>query len=112
MTTKRQAIRFSVLAVSLMLMLSTVALAHGDQQHVMGTVTKVENGSISVKTTTGEVKVVMILPSTKFVRGSSAATQEDVKVGERVVIHAKPEGNMLHATEVKIGGMNDSTQHD
>ena len=78
----------------------------------MGTVTKIQTGSISVKTTTGEIKVVMILPTTKFVKGTAAATVQELKVGDRVVIHAKTEGNMLHATEVKIGEAKASMQHD
>ena len=36
-------------------------------------------------------------------KGEAAATQKDLKVGDRVVIHAMPMGEMLHATEVKIG---------
>ena len=103
MNTSLDILRRSAVAVVLCLMLPTIALAHGDQQHVMGTVTKIESGAITVKTTSGEVKVVAILPSTKFMKGTVAATQHDVRVGDRVVIHAKTEGNMLHATEVKIG---------
>jgi hypothetical protein len=57
-----------------------------------------------VKTKDGDVKEVMVMPSTKFLKGEAAATQKDLKVGDRVVIHAMPMGDMLHATEVKIGG--------
>ena len=46
----------------------------------------------------------MIAADTKFEKGASAITQQDIKVGDRVVIHAKPQGNTLHATEVRIGG--------
>jgi hypothetical protein len=106
MITKQQALRYSI-ATALMLILSTFVLAHGDLLHVMGTVTKVDAGSITVKTTT-----VMVLPTTKFLRGSAAVTAQDVKVGDRVVIHAKPEGEMLHATEVKIGEAKDSIHHN
>jgi Domain of unknown function (DUF5666) len=111
MITNRQVLRYSI-ATALMLILSTFVLAHGDLLHVMGTVTKIDAGSITVKTTTGEVKTVMVLPTTKFLRGSAAVTAQDVKVGDRVVIHAKPEGEMLHATEVKIGGATDSFHHN
>jgi hypothetical protein len=83
MTTSRQLLQCSLILISLIVMLPTIVLAHGDQQHVMGTVTKVEAGSISVKTTTGEVKEVMILPTTKFLKGTAAVTQQDVKVGDR-----------------------------
>ena len=102
MTSKQQFLRLLVLAVGL-IFLSTIVLAHGDQQHVMGTVTKVDAGSITVKTRTGDEKVVLVLPMTKFVKGTAVAIRQDLRVGDRVVIHAKPEGNMLQATEVKIG---------
>jgi len=111
MTTKQQFFRLSVLAVGL-IFLSTIVLAHGDQQHVMGTVTKVDAASISVKTTTGEEKVVMVLSTTKFVKGTAPATAHDLRVGDRVVIHAKPEGNMLDATEVKISETKDSVHRE
>ncbi len=108
MTTNRQALRSLIAAASLILILSTIVIAHDNQQHVMGTVTKIDAGSITVKTTAGDVKTVMILPTTKFLEGTATATAQDVKVGDRVVIHAKPEGKMLHATEVKIPAPNDS----
>jgi Domain of unknown function (DUF5666) len=103
MTINRSKWQSLLVAVGLIMILPTIVLAHGDQQHVMGTVAKIDAGSISVKTTTGEVKVVTILPTTKFLKGTAAVTADEVKVGDRVVIHAKPEGNALNATEVKIG---------
>jgi hypothetical protein len=42
--------------------------AHGDEQHVMGTVTKIDAMSISVKTADGAVKTVMVMPETKSSR--------------------------------------------
>jgi Domain of unknown function (DUF5666) len=111
MSTKQQFLRLSTLTVGLIFW-STIVLAHGDQQHVMGTVTQIDAGSISVKTTTGDEKVVMVLPTTKFVKGTATVTLQDLRVGDRVVIHAKPEGNMLHATEVKIGETKDSMHHE
>lgn len=112
MITNRQALRFSIATTALILILSAIVLAHGGLEHVMGTVTKIDSGSITVKTTTGEEKTVMVLPTTKFVKGSAAATAQDVKVGDRVVIHAKPEGEMLNAIEVKIGEAKDSIHHN
>jgi hypothetical protein len=112
MITNRQVLRSAIATTALILIFSTIVLAHGDQQHVMGTVTNIDHGSITVKTTTGELKTVMVLPTTKFVRGSVAVTAQDVKVGDRVVIHAKPAGEMLHATEVKIGEAKDSIHHN
>ena len=91
-----------VSAICILLFLSTLVFAHGDEKHVMGTVTEIKEGSMVVKTKEGD-KTVMVMPSTKFVWGTAEATQKDLKVGDRVVIHAMPMGDMLHATEVKIG---------
>jgi hypothetical protein len=85
------------------LALATYAMAHGDEKHVMGTVTKVDAGTITVKTPNAGEKTVDIDGETKFMKGKSAATQQDVKVGDRVVIHAKAKGDKLQATEVRIG---------
>ena len=52
---------------------------------------KIEEGSIVVKTKEGD-KTVMVMPSTKSVKGTAAATQKDLKVGDRVAIHAAPMG--------------------
>jgi len=93
----------TILAVHAVLILATLVWAHGGEQHVMGTVTKVEKMSISVKTSDGTVKTVMIMKETKVVKNGSAAKLEDLKVGDRVVIHAQAMGDMLHATEIKIG---------
>jgi len=94
--------RSVVSAICVLLFLSTLVFAHGNETHVMGTVTKIEDGSIVVKTKEGD-KTVMVMSTTKFVKGTTAVTQKDLKVGDRVVIHAMPMGDMLHATEVKIG---------
>jgi hypothetical protein len=71
----------------------------------MGTVTKIDLMSISVKTRDGAVKSVMVMPETKFVKNGSTTRLEDLNVGDRVVIHAKARGDILQATEVKIGGV-------
>jgi len=94
--------RSIVSTLCVLLFLSAFVFAHGNEKHVMGTVTKVEDGSIVVKTKEGD-KTVMIMSTTKFVKSTETVTQKDVKVGDRVVIHAMPMGDMLHATEVKIG---------
>jgi Cu/Ag efflux protein CusF len=101
----------ATLAVYTVLILATMVWAHGDQQHVMGTVIKIDAMSIVVKTTDGSIKTVMVTPATKFVRNGSTTKLEDLKVGDRVVIHAKAMGDMLHATEVKIGGAPNEAGH-
>jgi hypothetical protein len=111
MNTRLRTTKPKIVTICTVLIFSTLVFAHGNEQHVMGTVAKIEPGSISVKTTAGDVRTVMVLPETKFVKGSSPAAQQDLKVGDRVVIHAKSEGSMLHATEVKIGADMKGTEH-
>lgn len=95
--------KHSLIAIWILLALAVSAWAHGDEQHVMGTVSKIDGMSITVKTQDGSLKTVMVTDETKYLRANSAAKLDDVKVGDRVVIHAKKMGDMLHATEVKIG---------
>jgi hypothetical protein len=87
----------------IVLILASMAWAHGDEQHVMGIVTKIDGNVISVRTTDGAVKTVMVTATTRFVKNGSALTLKDLKVDDRVVMHAKVMGNLLHAMEVKIG---------
>jgi len=85
------------------LLLGTLTFAHGDMEHILGTVTAIADHSLSVKTRDGATKTVEFNGETKFVKGDSPATIKDVRVGSRVVIHAHNKGNSLHAAEVKIG---------
>ena len=91
------------LTISALLLVSAVAFAHGNEQHVIGTVAKIDANSVTVSTVAGGNTVVSIVAATKFVKGEAAVTIKDVKVGDRVVIHAKPVGKTLEASEVKIG---------
>jgi Domain of unknown function (DUF5666) len=91
------------IAFWILLSLSALAWAHGDEQHVMGTVSKVDGTNIIVKAQDGSLETVMVTSETKYIKAGASAKLDDVKVGDRVVIHAKKMGDMLHATEVKIG---------
>jgi len=82
---------------------SSTLFGHGSEKHVMGTVTAITAGSISVETTAHQVQTVQITSGTKFVRSGSPSSINELKVGDRVVIHAKPSGDKLDATEVKSG---------
>ena len=91
------------------LLLSGIVAAHGDEQHIMGTVTRVTNKAITVTVTPQEDKVhkksvtVNLVPATKFEKMGAAATIKDIKVGDRVVIHAEKKGDQLEAQIVKVG---------
>ena len=58
-------------------------LAHGGEEHVVGTVTKVTDKSITVKTTAKEPVTVGVVPATKFMMGKMAMKIDGLKVGDR-----------------------------
>ena len=93
-----------VAAVACVLLFTAGARAHGDEQHVIGTVSKISHDSLTVRTIGKDLVEVMITSETKFTKGDDSATLKDVQVGERVVIHAMPmKGGMLMANNVQIG---------
>lgn len=90
---------------ALMFALSSIVFAHGNQTHIMGKVTSISENSIAVETTSKKTVTVSLSPSTKFQRSGSPAALKDLKVGDKVVIHATgPEDNLV-ATEVRFGTM-------
>ena len=93
------------------LLLSSLVFAHGNLEHVLGTVVEITDHSISVKTSDGSIKVVAFDAETKFLKGASPATAKDIQIGARVVIHAHKNGDKLHAAEIKIGTNIAATQH-
>ncbi|MCI0574466.1 MAG: DUF5666 domain-containing protein [Myxococcaceae bacterium] len=82
---------------------STVALAHGGGEHVMGTVKSIDATTLSVETKEGKQVTFHVDAQTQFEKSGAKTTVGDVKVGERVVVHAMKHGTMLHATVVKFG---------
>jgi hypothetical protein len=76
------------------------AFAHGDEQHVIGTVASVTKDSITVKTTANKLVTVAVVAETTFSRNKAAAKLADLNVGDRVVIHAKEpsEGKLVADT--------------
>ena len=84
-------------------LVALATLAHGTDKHVLGTVTKIGDGEITVQAQDGTLQVVKIAPDTSFVKSGASAALKDLKVGDRVVIHAKPVGSDLIAHEVRFG---------
>jgi hypothetical protein len=94
--------RMSMLAC-LLLLVAAAALAHGDEQHVIGTVAKMTVSAITVKTVAGDMVTVAVVASvTEFTHGTEAAKFADLKVGDRVVIHAMKHGDQLMAHTVQF----------
>ena len=100
----RKAIIITNLAVlALVFAASSVVWAHGGEKHVLGTVKSTSADSIAVTTAKGTV-TVLVNAQTKFIHDGKPASAAELKVGDRVVIHAKEEHEKLTATEVKSGG--------
>ena len=94
-----------VAVVALLLAFSLIALAHGKEKHVMGTVTSISDNSITVETTGKKSVTVDVNDKTKFDKSGSPATLKDLKVGDKVVVRADVSGDKLVANEVHFGAM-------
>ncbi len=94
-----------IIAVPFALLLGSVStFAHAGMEHVMGTVASVTDNSITVDTVKHTKVTVLIDPSTKFTNGDAQASLKDLKVGDRIVIHAKRNADKkLVGAEVKWG---------
>jgi hypothetical protein len=92
--------------VAMIALLASVALAHGDKKHVLGTVERINADSVVVKTAGGQSVEVKLVPATTYVSHAGnedkPAKVSDLAVGDRVVIHATPKGETLEANEVKF----------
>lgn len=93
----------TVLVLAVLATLAPRALAHGGQEHLMGTVTAVGENTLSLKTMTGNTVEVTLGAETQYVRGDEPAQKEELKAGDRVVIHALKKSGLLIAQEVKLG---------
>lgn len=93
----------TIAVLALLLTLSLIAFAHGKEKHVMGTVTNISDTSITVETTAKKSVTVEVNDKTKFEKSSASATLKDLKVGDKVVIHADVSDNRLIANEVHFG---------
>jgi hypothetical protein len=87
-------------------LMASVALAHGDKKHVIGTLEKINADSVVVKTAAGKSVEVKLVATTMYLshvgNEDKPAKLADLAVGDRVVIHATPKGETLEANEVKF----------
>ena len=79
------ATRIASLVASLVL-LSTVAFAHGGNDHIRGVVTSVSAQSVTVDVGNKATKTFTLTAKTTIQLGGKPAHVADVKVGDRVVI--------------------------
>jgi hypothetical protein len=100
----------SALAIIALTLGSAIAFAHNGVEHVMGTVTAVTDTFITVDTVKHTSVTVLIDPATTFSNSDAQASRKDLKIGQRVVINAKPNADKkLAGVSVKWGA--NSTAH-
>ena len=93
------------------LMLAPVVWAHGNEEHVMGTVKSISATTITVETTDKKTVEVAVTDKTKFVKSGQPETAHDLAVGDRVVIHADKADNKLTAHTVAFGANTAASSH-
>ncbi len=93
--------RVVLAVVAALLMTTAVAFAHGDAEHVRGTVTSITDTAITIQTTTKQERTIPINAKTMIMKGDAHLAIKDVKVGDRVVIDVDKKSKT--ATEVKLG---------
>jgi hypothetical protein len=97
-----QLLRTTIISTAMLAALALQAFAHGGFDHVIGTVAKVENNVLTVKTTKGDVEVKLD-DMTEITKDDKKAEAADLKQGARVVVDV-PEGSKDKlAHSVKIG---------
>jgi len=101
--TTKPKIYVAILAIASLALLPTIATAHGGEEHVTGTVTKISDTSITVKTTAGKTVEVGFDGKTTYARSKQPIQKTDIKVGDRIVIHAMEMNEKLVAHTVEIG---------
>jgi hypothetical protein len=95
--------RLAVLAILVAALMPVIASAHGGEEHVVGTVTTVSDSAVTVKTKAGKTEHVGLDAKTICTRGEQSIQRTDIKVGDRVVIHATEVNEKLVAHTVEIG---------
>ena len=89
------------LAIALSLTLTTAAWPHGGMEHILGTVVKINGNIVSVEKD-GKTTEVELSSSTTFEYGGHAGKSGDLRVGDRVVIHAAKVNGKEVAHEVRF----------
>lgn len=85
------------------LLVTGAVWAHGaGGAHLQGVVKEVGPKQLRVETTAGKVETIALTATTKLERDGKPLKLEDVKVGLRVVVHAKKVAAGLEAELVKL----------
>lgn len=91
-----------VITALLLSCITLVARAHEGMIHVMGIVTALTDRSVTVQTTDKKNVEVVLSDSTTYEKNKKAAIRGDLKIGDRVVIHAMKMSGALQAHTVQF----------
>src|SRR5438093_12807268 len=92
--------RIAMFGIVLALLETAQLFGHGGMKHVMGTVVKVDNNVLTVKTANGNVDV-QLNDKTEITSNNQPAQITDLKPGTRVVVDVMGEGENKVAHSVK-----------
>jgi hypothetical protein len=93
----------ALLSLSFMLLaFANQTFAHGGFDHVIGTIVKVANNVLTVKTAKGNVDV-SLNEKTEITKSDQKAVIADLKPGARVVVDVPEHSKVKVAHSVKIG---------
>ncbi|HEX4274573.1 MAG TPA: hypothetical protein VHZ74_04430 [Bryobacteraceae bacterium] len=99
----RGRVRIALLAIAAVAFLPVAGWAHGGEEHVIGTVAKVSDTAVTVKTKAGKAVEVGFDAKTTYSRAEKPVQKADIKAGDRVVIHAVEVNEKLVAHTVELG---------
>jgi len=103
MNTTKLKVKIAILAIVSLALLPRIATPHGGEEHVIGAVTKISDTTVTVKTTAGKTIDVGFDEKTTYARAKQPILKTDIKVGDRIVIHAVEVNEKLIAHTVEIG---------
>ncbi len=100
---KRTTVKRTIAVAGLLLALCVMALAHGKETHVLGVVTGISGNSITIATVNHTSETVEVHAATKFEKSGAPAALKDLKVGDKLVVHADVVGGKWVANQVDFG---------
>ena len=79
---------------------AAMAFAHGEGQHLLGTVTTIDQKRLEIKTQKGAIVEVQLNKQTRFKEKGNPKGTNLPAVGDRVVVETAEDNNVLTAIEV------------
>lgn len=106
---RRIAVTIGIAGVAAVLVASFVVAHEGHGKPVMGTVTTVDETSLTLTTTDGESAVFHLTAETVIKRGATEVDAESIGKGERAVVRYEAHGDAKEAHEVILAPADAST---